>query len=310
LRALGSATVERMIVGSLRWFSVSDRELAVEIVESAPIATDSRIAAEVASVLTDDRVLSWELLTSDQQERFLDKLADTPDISEYGIEHLLSRQIAIEPSSVARLLMRRVDHQDRQEGVSDQRFVPIPHPPVAELSFRGSEHFPAILAELIDWLANGDVWRRSLYGDQLFELIVGPFDAEVLSVVSALIASRDESQIGLAVRLLSKAGHGFLRSNVQFVADTLAIIDGYPDEWVQRVRAGLRGTAVYGMRSRTVGEDDPAEVALRDDALEIARSFPEGSAAHSLYTEVSIAAARRLAEERDDDRRLADPRRW
>ncbi|GAB3603405.1 helix-turn-helix domain-containing protein [Microbacterium aureliae] len=307
LRVLDLKSVERAIVGALRWFNDADRSLALEVILTTAIADDSRIAAEVASVLTDDRVISWEMLTEEQRGTVLRRLEVTPNVSEYSIEQLLARQIAVDPLSVVRLLMARIDNP--QEGV--ERFEPIPHPPVPSLNFRASPHFRAILAELVRWLTiDDDDWRRAFYGNDLFELVVGPIDAEVLAVVSDLIDSREESQVALAARLLGKAGHGFLLANVPFVVETLSRIETYPPQLAQRVRAGLKGSAVYGIRSRTVGEDNPAEIVLRDAAMTVAKEFPEGSVPRAFYSEVSDDAARRLVDEREDDRRLRDPRSW
>lgn len=306
LRSREHSSVERALVGAMRWFNIADRDLAIEIIMTTGMENDSRLAAEVAAVLTDDRVISWETLSDAQRGKVLDGLAAAPNVSDYSIEQLLARQLAIDPFSVLRLWLRRIENPRE----SSERYEPIPHGPVAGLNFRASADFPAVLSELVEWLAKPDDWRRSFYGQDLFELVVGTFDAEVLEILRRLISSRDESQISLAAGLLGKAGHGFLRANVPFVTAVLAEIESYPDDWAKRIRAGLHGSAIYGMRSRAIGEDDPAEVSLRDDAKRIASEFPFGSAPHKFYSDVAAGASRRLLEERADDRTVRETRKW
>jgi len=50
-----------------------------------------------------------------------------------------------------------------------------------------------------------------------------------------------------------------------------------PESLGRHVIAGLHGSAEFGMRSRSVGVDDPEEVALRDEAAATAQRYPVGS---------------------------------
>ncbi len=83
-----------------------------------------------------------------------------------------------------------------------------------------------------------------------------------------------------------------------------------PESLGRHVIAGLHGSAEFGMRSRSVGVDDPEEVALRDEAAATAQRYPVGSSPRKFYEDVAKYASRRLQAERLDDRSLDDPRTW
>lgn len=136
------------------------------------------------------------------------------------------------------------------------------------------------------------------------------YDPQIRSVILNLIRSRDESRVRLALDLLGDAPQDFVIREPEFVVDALEVAGGLGSELCMQVRAGLHSSAEFGFRSRSVGVDDPNEVALREGAKVIANRYPEGSNVRGFYLEVAQRANRRLESDRQDDLSLQDPRSW
>lgn len=305
LAALRDETVGFNIARSLRWFHPDDRSLAIELLLELPIGSNAHVAEEMAGVLLDGDVVGWSDLTGAQRSAVMAGLRTTPKISDYYVGLLLAEHLRSEPFEVLELLLARV----ALSITSDRSYEPLGHSFDANLNFRDAPDFPALLARVVEWMLDGEVRHRTIYTQELFVQVANVYDGEVLTTLATLVESNDEAKIELAGELLSKAPQDFVVRNVEFVTQSLAASESYPKKWAQRIRSGLHGAAIFGMRSRTVGEDDPADVRLKDDAVKVAASLPAGSAGRQFYTEVSDGAEARLKESRDEDRELAGRRR-
>lgn len=306
LAALDDETITSRLLGAARWWQPEDQDLVLELVLSAPVDRDSKLAEVVAELLVDGRIVSWSGLRGSDRDMLLRRFAMTPSLDSYDFARLLNMHIREDPASALRLLQERVDNAVDKE----LSYEALPHRWSEELAFRASDYFPTALSELAEWLLDAESWQRTMHGTRLFKQVAGPFDAEVLAVFLDLLRTKEELRIRLVEDLLQYASRRFVLENATFVEEAIKIAQDLTPDTRRRVFHGLHSPTLYGSYSRAVGQDDPVEIAIRDGASEIAKHHPEGSPVRSFYEDVARRASERLVEERDDDQTLRETRRW
>lgn len=286
LMALGDPQILYILLSAARWFDPADHGMVMDLLVAAPIEQDAGVATEAATILTDERLIGWPTLGAATRAAFLARFAETPQLPPYEFALLLNAEIRLNAQAALEFLMRRIDQSSDRED-----FEPIPHMWHEPLAFRESADFPFILSRLVGWLAQADSWQRDFHGRHLFEQIVGPYSEEVLMIFKRLIGDGGENEIRLVRDLISDAPRTFVVDHTEFVVEAIQIAEGRGTDITASVVAGLHGSAEYGMRSRTVGDDDPEEVSLQDRANTIAIAHPEGSTVRSFYEAVAARAA-------------------
>jgi transcriptional regulator with XRE-family HTH domain len=306
LAALDDETITSRLLGAARWWQPEDQDLVLELVLTAQVDRDSKLAEVAAELLADGRIVSWSELRGSDRDLLLGRFAMTPSLDSYDFARLLNMQIREDPASALHLLQKRVDNAVDKE----LSYEALPHRWSEELAFRSSDYFPTALSELAEWLLNAESWQRTMHGTRLFKQVAGPFDAEVLAVFLDLLRTKEERRIRLVEDLLQYASRRFVLENATFVEEAIKITQDLTPDTRRRVFHGLHSPTLYGSYSRSVGQDDPVEIAIRDGASEIAKNHPEGSPVRSFYEDVARRASERLVEERDDDQSLRETRRW
>lgn len=306
LAARDDETITSRLLGAARWWQPEDHDLVLELVMGAPVDRDSKLAEVVAEILADGRIVSWSELRETDRQTLLDRFALTPSLDNYDFARLLNLQIRDDPASVLHLLQSRVDNTVDRE----RPYEALPHNWSEDLEFRSSDYFPTALNELAEWLLSGNSWQRAMHGTELFVQVAGHFDTAVLDVLLELLRTKEDRRIRLVEDLLQHASRQFVLESAVFVEEAIKIAQDLAHDSRRQLIHGLHAPTLYGSYSRTVGEDDPEEIAIRDGATEIAKHHPEGSPVRSFYEEVARSAAKRLEKERADDRSLRDTRRW
>lgn len=311
VRALLATTypeVHVILLSAARWLEAEDRALVVKMLDAAPIETEPTVAKAALGALGGEAV-PWESLSPAERRGFLERLEAAPHLPEHELGELMNMEIAIDPFGALGLLQRRV--QRRASGEPDpRRYEPLPHLESMGLNFARSDRRLELIEATIDWILADDSWERQFFGKQILGTMAAGYDPQIQSVILGLIRSSDEDRLRLARHLLNEAPHDFVMREPEFVSDALKAAAELDSKLGIQVRAGLHGSAEYGMRSRSIGVDDPQEVALRNGATAIAGRYPEGSIARDFYLEVAHGASRRLDSEREDDLSLRDPRTW
>jgi transcriptional regulator with XRE-family HTH domain len=306
LAALNYPQVSSMLIRSARWFGSHERPLVRAMLLGAPSDMDSRVAEAVTSVLADGRILSWTDLAIAERELILRKLEQCPRMEPYSVGKLLNTQIEIDAFVALQFLIDRIDSTE-QQGSS---FQPLPYRWSTPLDFRRSASFPKVLDRLLNWLLEPGQRRRRIYGDRLFGDVVGQYDDEVLSRFTALIRANELDSAQLVETLLDAAPHDFVLEHSAFVTEALTDIETANPDVALRIRAGLHGSAIFGMHSRTVGAEHPTDLALIEGAAAIASRYPKDSPIGQFYQEVVLRAQSRIASDRADDLGLEETRRW
>jgi transcriptional regulator with XRE-family HTH domain len=300
------SNVLKLLLTASRWFDPTDREVVLNLIRVAPIVEDARAADEVANILADGRVVAWSNLELPERSELLDRFVNATSLTSFAFGQVLNAQIRIDPIVALEFLKRRVD----QSVLRGREYDALPFSWDTPLEFRASPAFPIVLGRLLEWLVRGKTWQRSFHGMQLFEQVAGPYDVEVQTVLLELLRSSDLEKVRVASALLSKAERDFVVENSGFIAEAVATAQLCDPEQSRLIYAGLHGSATFGEHIRTVGDDDPVDIKLRDIAKDFARRQTSGSALAAFYEEVAARATRRLESERTDDVEMERPRRW
>jgi hypothetical protein len=169
-----------------------------------------------------------------------------------------------------------------------------------DLDFQSSPKLTEVLDATVEWILEDYSWNRQFYGRQIIEPMLSNFGSEAKSLIRRLIYSQDEQMVRLANLLLDAAPHNFVIRDPEFVAELTEKAHQMPKSLSRLVVSGLHGSAEYAMRSRSVGVDDPEEIALRDETTAIAQRYPVGSPPRRFYEEAANRASGRLVAERMD----------
>ncbi len=306
LAQLSDPKVSSRLLTAARWWDPSESELVLEIMTRAPAESDRHVAEDIAALLADGRVVAWNTLPSEVRQRLLDRFVATPELASYAFGQLLNAQIPLDAMSVLRFLQARIDHSEKE----GREYEAIPFRWDSHLEFRQSPDFGALLSELAVWLSSADSWQREMHGTKLFKQIVGSFDQEVLTLILSLLRAGTEPEVRLAASLLDHAEQSLVLEQPQFVEQVITIVQTLPQELGERATRALHSAAAYGWKSRTVGKDNPDEVALAEGARALAAGYPEGTPAHDFYSTVATWAKARMTSDRENDKQLDERRRW
>jgi hypothetical protein len=306
LMRLDDSSVHNTLLTMVRWHEGVDQSLVMDMIKSAPIERDSETADAAAGLLVGGQVLPWSSVPTNDRSALLSRFVDTPKLQPHNIGELVTAQLKLDAASALHFLHTRIDAAHDREG-----YEALPHVGSMGLDFRSAPNLPAIIQVQVDWmLADAVSWRRQFIGIQLLELMLGSFANDAMALALTLIRSRDEPRVKLANRVLDQGPRHLVLREPEFVAEVVEAAQQLPEALAKRVYAGLHGSAEYGMHSRSVGADDPAEVALRDGARSIADRLPKGSALRAFYEDVARYASSRMAAERADDASMREPRQW
>ena len=217
----------------------------------------------------------------------------------------MTRQIGIDPHAALAFLQRRID---RQNDASDD-YDAVPYLESMRFSFRANADLPALIAGYVDWLLDAP-HRRGHDGLGLLQRMFAGFEDDQLAVLLGLIQTQQPDRVALVRSVLSGAPRDFVLRAPTFVAEAIEAASALPSSLERDVILGLHGSAEYGSHSRSIGADDPEEVALKTGAELLALQFDAGSAVRRFYEDVATLATARIESERQDDASLRNPRRW
>ncbi len=294
------------LLSAARWFPSTERGVVLDILEAAPIEDDTRVANAAADLLASHDSVPWASLTPQKRKLMLDRFVAARELDATSLGELLNEEIKLDPLSAVRFLQRRIEGADKPR----KEYDPLPHVDSMNLDFRSSPKLAELITFMVEWLLQDSDWNRQFFGKQVLEPILSGYTEPARLLLRELIASREEARIRLASAILDDAPPNFVVRAPDFVADLVEDATQMPEQMARLVIAGLHGSAEHAFRSRTIGSDDPEELALRDGALAMAQQYSEGSAIRKFYEEVASRASRRILSEREDDRELKDPRHW
>lgn len=309
LRALAGhddSIVAAAAVGAARHLAAGYPELALELVFST-LATGG--LREIATLFGPQPygTLSWSQLPAANKTAILDQLAECPTLDDYEICQFLAHIATVEPDTALGVLQRRVEIAEHR---SLKDFSPLPHIPFDAQPFRDARRFPELLRQIREWLAAAltSGVRAYLAGD-LFALVAGQFDTQVLDVVFDYTDAPDPAKMKVVAALLRRAPRALVW-NVEAVRRVLRAADRCGNDSLQMMQSALIGAASSGGRSAALGEPFPEDVEQLERAEALAATSLPSSVEEQFYRMLAQSARNSIAWTTNDLNRPDDHRSW
>jgi transcriptional regulator with XRE-family HTH domain len=310
LRVLAShedRIVRAAALGAVRYIAMENKELAIDLLISA--VPDGLGLEEFASVFGPPPIgsLAWPDLSAEQKNTFLRALVTYPSIDEYEIELFLTQLAHTEPLTVVELLEARVEaiEEERTPGYS-----PLPHHWQIAPPFREHDDFPELLRQVREWIGASpeSAWRNYL-GADVFAVVAGPFDAQVIDIIDEYLGAPDPSKMRVLASILRKADRSLVW-DLDFVRRCLRAADRCGEQSLGAVQASLRAAISAGGRWGTPGQPFAEDVEQRHKAAELADSCIRGSVEEQFYRGLVESANRLIDWAVRDTARPPDDRAW
>lgn len=285
---------------------------AAEVLSQIPFADSAVVAREVFSTFVRDGYLKWESLSTEQSEQMWDQLRRCPSIDDYNVMEFLSEYSKNQPDKALTLLKERIERAEQSaKGYRDNEFRPIPYHWDSPLQVRGSAQLVPRLREIHGWMAKKlDSWQRQKMGTDIFWLVAGEVDQEVVDVLDEALRSGDETHLDAIVNILHDAPKTLVWDHSDFVSRALNTAAKFGKKTLQKVSGSLYATVAYGSRSGTPGEPFPEDVEQRDKSLEILSKLPPGSVEANFYDSLLKGAQQNIKRNLEEDEKLMDDREW
>ncbi|WP_371480707.1 hypothetical protein [Kitasatospora sp. NBC_00315] len=289
--------VRAAALGAARRISVQNKELVIELLTAS--LSDGAGLGEFALALAGppSGSLAWSDLSAPQKEALLETLVSSPSVEGYEIALFLAKLARSEPASVVKLLEARVEtcEKSRVPGYSPLPFAWQVPPP-----FRDHEDFPALLRQIREWLAAdpGSAWRGYL-GAEVFALVAGPFDAQVIDVIDEYLNAPDPAKMKVVAIILAKAPRELVW-DLAFVGRCLRSADQFGEEALTRLQGALHAAVITGMRSGTPGQPYAEDVEQHARATTSADNCVSGSVEEQFYRALAESAEHSMRRERHD----------
>ncbi|WP_257571163.1 hypothetical protein [Streptomyces sp. NP160] len=229
-----------------------------------------------------------------------------PSLDDYEVVDALADLSASRPHLVLDLLLARAERQV-EEGMDRIDAFPVRWP--SSLRFRSTPSFTQVLERILDWLAV-DPRRRTLFSDELFAAVVGPFDADVLGVLSARLQRGLPGDVAVVASTVRGAPRDFLWHEVELVEVMLRAARHAGSDVEREVRSSLFACVTNKMKVGTAGQPFAEDIECRDEARAALARIGRHSPATSFYADLLDGAERAIQRELDEGRGARDGRRW
>lgn len=307
LLKIGDEATELALLSGGRWYYQPAPTFAEDVLCNVAIDMHTAVAEAACSLLAYGRTrLTWDILSDTSKEIILRRLQQTPDISHYAVQSVLARAAIGRERQVLTLLQARIDQtQDRDNG-----YKPLPYHWHESPNFRTSPHYPAMMRDLAAWITGLSPGIGAWWAPKLFALAAGPYDDEIQQLALSLTREGSAPSVRAAEKILEEAPQEYGMQNPTFVEQILNSAQALGVNHEQRISGALYSATMYGMRSRSVGAPDAADVRRATLSREIALTFPEASPARRFYSEIAAASERNIERSIQEDEDLEDRRRW
>ena len=291
-------------IGVLRALAGAYERVAIDLAKSVGVGDSTTLAEELCGLFGGGWGVPFGGLTNSDLHAILAKLEDVPDIGEYEINGFLVNASEQDGGAVVELLLNRI----RKEENRTAGYQPLPI-----LGFRerltglsGGPDQENILREIRDAsLESGG--SIGYWIPKLFSEVSSRFDSPAgLQVLDEWINSGDPERIVSGARIVQGAGTGFVLRHVAFVSNLLERAHAASFDCYQSAAQSLEISALYGTRSGTLGQPMPQDIAMKDQASEVANQFDAGSLVHRFYDSLAKIAQARIDDQLQRDEELLE----
>jgi hypothetical protein len=275
-------------IGSLAALAEVLPRVAIDLAKGVEVGDNMHLAIVLCQLFSNRWGVPFQELTSDDLKALLSKLEDVQEIEDYDINTFLVKASEQDVRAVVGLLLTRIRKKD-DEGT---KYDPLPILKFREplIGLASSSDHENILREIRDTLLEpggaAEYWIEKLFREVSLDFE----SAASLKVLDEWINSGDPARIQLAARLVSHAQPEFTFKHVGFIANLLERAYAAHTDCYQDVACSLESSARSGARFGTPGQPRPQDVALRDQALEVASQYDAGSPPYRFYTSLAESA--------------------
>ena len=275
-------------IGSLSALAEAHSRVAIDLAMDVEVGDNAHLAKSLCQLFSNEWRVPFQELTSDDLKTLLSKLEDVEEIGDHYINTFLVKASEQDARAVVGLLLSRI----RKKEEKGARYHPLPllkfRDPLIGLA--ASPDYENILREIRDTLLEpggaAEYWIEKLFREASLDFE----SAASLKVLDEWINSGDAARIQLAARLVSRAQPEFIFKHVGFIANLLERAYAAHTDCYQDVACSLESSARSGTRLGTPGQPRPQDVAIRDQALEVATQYDAGSPPYRFYTSLAESA--------------------
>ena len=288
-------------IRSLGFLAKADQRVAIDLGKNVVLGDSYVLARELCQLFHGGWGLSFVELTADDLKAFLLKLEEVPDIDDFYINAFLISASHLDAGAVVGFLLNRIRRQHSETGRYDALPVLGFKDPLTGLS--ASPDQERILRELRDTSLEPG-WSVKFWVPQLFREVSSDFGSDAsLKVLNEWINSGDAHRIKSAAHLLEGAPPMFVFKQTEFVSNLLECAHAESLDCYLSVTGSLASCTLSGSRSGTPGQPMPQDVAMKNQASEIANKFDAGSATHGFYMLLAESAETSIRDQllRDEE---------
>ena len=275
-------------IGSLAALAEVLPRVAIDLAKGVEVGDNMHLAIVLCQLFSNRWGVPFQELTSDDLRAILSKLEDVQKIEDYDINTFLVKASEQDVRAVVGLLLTRIRKKD-DEGT---KYDPLPILEFREplIGLASSSDHENILREIRDTLLEPG-GAAEFWIEKLFREVSLDFESAAnLKVLDEWINSGDPARIQLAARLVSRAQPEFIFKHVGFIANLLERAYAAHTDCYHDVACNLESSALSGARLGTPGQPRPQDVAIRDQALEVATQYDAGSPPYRFYTSLAESA--------------------
>lgn len=270
----------------LRQAEAAEAQEAVDVLVSVDWNNDILLAERVCSVLHRNYGIDPALLSDEQIDTLLGRIATLRTIE--GRNHNLLQYISFaserRPEQTLQMLLDRIRAVDAHEGAPrDERWTPMPYN-ARGLTLPGLLH-AANYTELLRRIRDAALDASRLVGFWLPELFhVAASDIGTgFDVLREWIQSGEAAKIVAATHLLRGFDHSIVFTQHVLVAEILNTAIAIDTGCLQRVESELFGLAISGVFGGSPGQPAPRHVADKAEALRLTQTYSGQAAPRRFY---------------------------
>ena len=281
-------SVRSLAIGSLGALAEAHQRIAIDLAREVELGDSDVLASELCRLFEGGWGIPFSEVTADDLKVLLSKLEEVSDIEDYPINNLLVKASERDAVAVIRLLLKRIARSDNEK--LEYRALPLLGFNRRLTGLSTSPDQENLLREIRDAsLEQG--WAVERWISQLFrEVSFGFESAAGLKVLGEWIIPGSGETLKAAARLLEGAPPEFVFKHVGFVSNLLEHAHSVGYDNYRSVSSSLANSALTGTRSGAPGRPMPEDVAIRDQATEIASQFSPGSPANTFYASIIKSA--------------------
>lgn len=267
---------------AIRAVARQDARTAIELLKRVDFAISAKVADEMLMLFEGGDAIPFKMLTPDDINCFLDKLAEVQELDGHWTETFLANSSEHYAQETASFFMRRVERAAKKE---NWRYRPCNYGPYGHipLRFRKSSEFVLILRQVARWMKTGDGYWFHSRAAELFGAMFHPFDNELIGFIQDWIDIADAEDIDIISRILKESAGDIAFTNRPFVERFLEKAKIFGKEHLDNATSALYSAASTGVREGVLGEPFPQDIRQKELAEKALNETPRYSPAYRFY---------------------------